>query len=109
MNAQSQIYLPKLTLINKSLIIISAAVFIIDFIMAKSGMGSLNALMGLSAERVFSGHIYSLITYPFLSQSIIEVILNCLMLWLMGSEFEANWGQKRYLKLEIKKKYILNI
>lgn len=98
MNTQSQIYLPKLTLINKSLIILSAAVFIIDFIMVRSGMGGMVGYLGLSAQRVFDGHIYSLITYPFLSQSIIEVILNCLMLWLMGSEFEANWGQKRYLK-----------
>ena len=98
MNAQSQIYLPKLTLVNKVLIALSAGLFILDFIMAKSGVGGLTSLLGLSAQRVFEGHLYTLITYPFLSQSIIEVILNCLMLWLMGSEFEANWGQKRYLK-----------
>ncbi len=98
MNAQSQIYLPKLTLVNRSLIIISAATFVLDFILTKStGVGSLFSIFGLSAERVFSGHIYTLITYPFFSRSIIEVILNCLMLWLMGSEFEANWGVKRYL------------
>jgi membrane associated rhomboid family serine protease len=96
MNGQ-QIYLPKLTLVNKVLIAISAILFIADFALAKSmGMGLTN-LLGLSAQRVFSGHIYTLITYPFMSQSILEVILNCLMLWLMGSEFESNWGQKRYL------------
>lgn len=94
---QSQIYLPKLTLINKILIIISAAFFILDFIFSKTGMGSLTSLFGLSASHLMSGHIYSLITYPFLSHSIIEVILNSLMLWLMGSEFEANWGVRRYL------------
>ena len=98
MNAQSQIYLPKLTLINKSLIIISAVVFILDFILTKTtGQVGLFSTFGLSAEKVFSGHIYTMITYPFFSRSIIEVILNCLMLWLMGSEFEANWGAKRYL------------
>ena len=97
MNAQSQIYLPKLTLINKILIIISAVLFIADFALSRSAGMSLTAMLGLSADRVFSGHIYSVLTYPFLSHSILEVILNSLMLWSMGSEFEANWGQKRYL------------
>lgn len=98
MNAQSQIYLPKLTLVNKSLIILSSVLFVLDFILSKTtAMTSLFAMFGLSAESVFSGHIYTVITYPFFSRSIMEVILNCLMLWLMGSEFEANWGTKRYL------------
>lgn len=97
MNAHSQIYLPKLTLINKILIILTSGFFILDFILARTGSISLAAYLGLSANGVFSGAVYSLVTYPFLSHSIIEVILNCLMLWLMGSEFEANWGNKRYL------------
>lgn len=98
MNAQSQIYLPKLTLINKSLIIVSAVAFVLDLILSKmTSTGSLFATFGLSADKVFSGHIYTMITYPFFSRSIMEVILNSLMLWLMGSEFEANWGTKRYL------------
>lgn len=97
MNAQSQIYLPKLTLINKSLIIVSAVVFVLDLILTKMTSGSLFSMFGLSADKVFSGHVYTMITYPFFSRSIIEVILNSLMLWLMGSEFEANWGTKRYL------------
>lgn len=97
MNMQSQIYLPKLSLVNKALIILSSVLFILDFILARAGGIGLGSMLGLSAERVFHGHIYSLLTYPFLSNSIIEVILNCLMLWLMGSEFESNWGTKRYL------------
>ncbi len=98
MNMQSQIYLPKLTLVNKILIILSSAAFILDFILTRfTALGSLTNFFGLSGSAVFSGHIYQMITYPFLSNSIIEVILNCLMLWLMGSEFEANWGTKRYL------------
>jgi membrane associated rhomboid family serine protease len=98
MNPQSQIYLPKLTMVNKILIIATSAVFILNFILERfGGMGSLVGLFGLSGSGVFSGHIYQIITYPLFSNSLIEVILNCLMLWLMGSEFEANWGTKRYL------------
>jgi membrane associated rhomboid family serine protease len=97
MNGESQIYLPKLTFINKILIGISAGVFILNFILEKTSGISLMGILGLAASGVFAGHIYRLITYPFASGSLIEVILNSLMLWLMGSEFEANWGQKRYL------------
>ena len=97
MQSQSQIYLPKLTNINKFLIILASSCFILEFILSKTSSIYLGSILGLSAEHIRSGHLYSLITYPFLSRSIIEVILNCLMLWLMGSEFEANWGSKRYL------------
>lgn len=98
MNTQSQIYLPKLTIVNKSLIIVSSVVFILDLILTKmTSAGSLLTLFGLSAFNVMSGHVYTLITYPFFSHSMLELILNSLMLWLMGSEFEANWGTKRYL------------
>lgn len=101
MNAHSQIYLPKLTKINKILIIISSFIFILAVILERTSSLYLGNILGLSAEHFMQGHIYSIMTYPFVSRSIIEVILNCLMLWLMGSEFEANWGTKRYLNFLI--------
>jgi membrane associated rhomboid family serine protease len=97
MQNQSQIYLPKLTNINKFLIILASSFFILEFILSKTSTIYLGNILGLSAEHIKNGHLYSLVTYPFLSRSLIEVILNCLMLWLMGSEFEANWGSRRYL------------
>ena len=97
MQNQSQIYLPKLTFINKLIIIFACTCFVLEFIISKFSSVYLGNILGLSAERVIHGHLYSLITYPFLSRSIIEVFLNCLMIWLMGSEFESNWGTKRYL------------
>lgn len=93
----SQIYLPKLTPINKILIIISSAFFVLEFALEKTVAFSLTGMFGLSASHFMNGHVYSLLSYPFLSRSLIEVILNCLMLWLMGSEFESNWGRKRYI------------
>lgn len=93
MNERSQIYLPRLSFINKIIIIASSVLFILDFI-----VHGLSAYIGLSAAGILNGNIFSIITYPFLSHSLLEVILNCLMLWLMGSEFEENWGRTRYLK-----------
>jgi membrane associated rhomboid family serine protease len=97
MDSHSQIYLPKLSKINKCLIIISCCLFVLDFIFQKTTPLYLGSLLGLSAEHFLQGHVYSIVTYPFFSRSLIEVILNCLMLWLMGSEFETSWGSKRYL------------
>lgn len=94
----NQIYLPKLSPINKIIIIMSACFFVIDFILTKSQIAGLSSYLGLSAEGVLGGHIYRLVTYPFISHSLLEVILNSLMLWLMASEFEVNWGRARYLK-----------
>lgn len=98
MDGQSQIYLPKLTFINKIIVIICAAIFVLDLILVQTMHFSLAELLGVSAQHVLSGHIYSMFTYVFYNHSIMEVILNCLMLWLMGSEFESNWGRGRYLK-----------
>jgi membrane associated rhomboid family serine protease len=84
-------------MINKIIIILSSVLFILDLLLQKMSSVSLGHFLGLSAEHFLSGHVYTLLTYPFLSNSIIEVILNCLMVWLMGSEFESNWGTKRYL------------
>lgn len=98
MKGQSQIYLPTLTLINKILISISGGMFLLNFICTKFlETNSLVKYLGLSAHSFYSGHFYKIMTYPFLSNSLMEVILNCLMIWLMGSEFEENWGIKRYL------------
>ena len=96
MESHSQIYLPKLTKINKILIITASVFFILDNILERTVSLSLGSIVGLSANHFLAGHVYSIVTYPFLSRGILEVILNCLMLWLMGSEFEANWGVKRY-------------
>lgn len=97
MESHSQIYLPKLTKVNKILIILASVLFVLGVILQKSSSIYLGSILGLSAEHFLQGHVYSLVTYPFLSNSIIEVVLNCLMLWLMGSEFESNWGTKRYI------------
>jgi membrane associated rhomboid family serine protease len=95
---QNQVYLPRLTLVNKILIIAVSALFVLGFIL-RSTMGfEISSLLGLSASQVNHGFIHTFLTYPLANQSLLEVILNSLMLWLMGSEFEENWGRSRYLK-----------
>ncbi len=94
---QSQVYLPKLTFINKVLIIISSSLFVLSFLLGKFSNLDLTPYLGLSVSGMMGGQIWTLVTYPLLSHGLLETILNCLMLWMMGSEFEANWGTKRYV------------
>lgn len=92
-----QIYLPKLSPVNKIIIIATVALFLINTITSQFMGTSLIPFLGMSFNGIVGGKIFQLFTYPFLGTGIFEVVLNCLMLWLMGSEFELNWGPKRYL------------
>jgi len=90
MQGQS-IYTPPLTKLNKILIIISVGLFILS-----SVLPAFTPHLGLSAHGFFSGHLYQLITYPFVSRGLLEIVFNCLLLWFIGSELESQWGLKRY-------------
>ncbi len=93
----NQIMLPTLTRINKGIIIISAFLFIVSSILIKLSGVNLFSILGLSAEGFFKGHVWQLLTYPFISRGIMEVIFNCIMMWFIGSELERTWGQRRYI------------
>jgi membrane associated rhomboid family serine protease len=92
-----QMQIPPLTKINKTLIIISAAIFLIGSIgyaWLKIPMG---IYLGLSLEGMMSGKIYQLLTYPFWQMGIFPLIFQCLILWWTGSELEYKWGTRFYL------------
>ena len=72
------------------------AIFILNTILTQAAGFSLGFL-GLSSGSFSQGHIYQLITYPFLGNSFLEVIFNGLLFWFIGSELENLWGPRRYL------------
>jgi membrane associated rhomboid family serine protease len=94
----SQIFLPKLTRINKILIILSALFYLFNALFSHYSAFSLTSFFGLSGLGILQLKLHTLLTYPLMGNSFMEVLLNSLMLWLMGSEFEDNWGTARYLK-----------
>ena len=95
------IHLPKLTPLNKILIIITASSFFLQSILAKTGAAFVLNYVPLVPAQFFSGHIYELITYPFLAQGVFEVLFECLLFWFVGSELESIWGKKLYAKFLI--------
>jgi len=81
---------PQLSFVNKILIAFLAAAFILQ-----SFFPPIGSFLELSSS-VFSGRVYQILTYPFVGRGIFEVVFNCLLLWLIGSDLESLWGRKKY-------------
>lgn len=90
-------YVPPLSKINKSIIIGYVVLFILGKILMGSGI-NLVQLLGLSSGGIKSGLIFQLVTYPFIDQHFMSVLFNALIIWFIGSELEAKWSTKFYLK-----------
>ncbi len=97
----SQFYAPPLTKINKFILICTGACFLLASILKAVGAFSLTEVLGLSANGLFHGLIYQLLTYPFVELHLMNFIFNGLVIWFIGSELENQWGQKVYLRFLI--------
>ena len=95
---QAHFHPPQLTKVNKIIISITGACFVITSILKAIGGFSLINILGLSGEHLFHGLVYKLITYPFLEVELMTFIFNSLVIWFIGSELESQWGQKIYLR-----------
>ena len=91
-----QIYLPKLSKLNKFIIIVASVLFVLNTVSSQFLQFSLTNIFGLSLIGIGNWKFFQFSTYPLIGQGVFEVVLNSLMLWLMGSEFELNWGIRRY-------------
>lgn len=95
---QVQFQAPKLTKINKIILITTGVCFLGAAILKAIGAFSLVSLLGLSGSGLFQGLIYQLITYPFVEVQLMSMLFNSLIIWFIGSELEAQWGQKIYIR-----------
>lgn len=94
---QTQLYVPALTKANKFIIIaLVASLFLIPLV-GKLFDFSPAAAFGLSAAGISSGRVYQLLTYPFISASMLSLLFNGLLFWYLGGELEALWGTSRYI------------
>jgi membrane associated rhomboid family serine protease len=83
----------------KWLLIVTASVSVLDFILRSSRAGSfLPAVLALvPAQVVHSLAIWQLVTYMFLHAGITNVLWNLLALWMFGAELERTWGTRRFV------------
>ncbi len=89
---------PTLTKLNKIILISAGVFFLAGSILKAIGAVSLVHLLGLSADGLFHGLIYKLITYPLIEMELMTFIFNGLIIWFIGSELELSWGIKIYLR-----------
>lgn len=89
--------LPTITRINKYLIIVLVALFLINSILTKLAGVSIMWTTHLSPNAFFSGHIYKLLTYPLITGELLGILFDGLILWFIGSQFESMWGMRRYI------------
>ena len=90
-------HVPKLTYVNKILIIGISAIFLFSSIIKLVSGAHLNHLLSLSGGFFLKGYVHQLLTYPFAANGIFEVVFDCLILWFIGSELEEMWGRRRYI------------
>jgi membrane associated rhomboid family serine protease len=92
---------PPFTKAVKWLVIINAGVLLLTTL-----MGAMNEDVFLAFRELFAltpyaavrGLIWQLVSYSFLHQGILHLLFNMLGLWMFGSQFEQDWGTKRFLE-----------
>jgi membrane associated rhomboid family serine protease len=99
--SQYQFQAPKLTPVNKVIVITTGVVFLVGAILKAIGAFSLVNLLGLSGSGVLSGFVFQFVTYPFIETQFMGILFNSLVVWFIGSELESQWGRKVYLRFLI--------
>jgi membrane associated rhomboid family serine protease len=89
---------PPLTKVNKIILIVTGSLFLVSAILSAIGAFSMVRTLGLSGAGLASGLIFQLITYPFVETQLMTFLFNGLLIWFIGSDFEANWGSKVYIR-----------
>jgi membrane associated rhomboid family serine protease len=82
----------------RALLIINAAVFLLQFFGGRSLSGVLSLLALTPAEVVRSFYIWQLATFLFVHGTIWNFLWNMLALWMFGKELEGAWGTQRFLR-----------
>lgn len=95
---QYQFQAPRLTPVNKIILITTGVLFLLQAILNAVGAFSVVSFVGLSGAGIFSGLIFQFLTYPFIETQIMSVIFNSLIIWFIGSEIETLWGRKVYIR-----------
>jgi membrane associated rhomboid family serine protease len=95
---QPQMYAPTLTPTNKVILIACALIFFLSSLLELAIGFSFMPYLAVSWKGVAQGGIHQLLTFSLFDKGFFSVLFNGLILWFLGSELEANWGRKLYIK-----------
>jgi len=89
--------IPPLTKVNRILIIVIGVLFLLQTILSRFFSPLL--FLEFIPTDFLHGHLYQLITYPFISQGLTEALFGPLLIWFIGGELEQRLGVRGYLML----------
>jgi len=79
----------------KTLIIINSIIYLLQLFF----LNQLLTLFGLIPQAVYHNFmLWQLVTYMFLHGDIFHLLFNMLALWMFGSNIEASWGTKKFVR-----------
>lgn len=92
---------PPFTYAVKWLVIVNCAVYL--FLLLLRGLvpglgGFLYLHLALIPLAVVHGEVWQLVTYSFLHAGLFHLLFNMLTLWMFGSQFEMDWGRRRFVE-----------
>lgn len=81
------------------LLIINIAAFLIQMIGDMFLGTHILETLALVPHKIFNEHAYwQFFTYMFMHAELFHILFNLLILWMIGSELEGQWGRKFFLK-----------
>jgi membrane associated rhomboid family serine protease len=93
--------LPPFTGVVKKLLIINTAVFLVMLLIGRFSPDGYDQIMMLGAlvpSYVLHGALWQVVTYSFIHLGLFHLLFNMLALWMFGSQFEMDWGARRFLE-----------
>ncbi len=89
----------RFTPVVKKLIIANIAVFILEFIVGRSGQSIILYYFSLVPAFILQkGFVWQFFTYMYLHGSFTHLLFNMFALWMFGSMVESVWGGRRFFQ-----------
>lgn len=90
---------PGLTPTVKALLAVNVTVFLLQKLLGGGGATWFDTTFGLMPSKVFGQfHLWQPVTYMFLHVTFFHIFFNMFVLWMFGSELEALWGRREFLR-----------
>jgi membrane associated rhomboid family serine protease len=96
---QTQMTFPSPTKLFTPGVIVILALLIAGILLSTFAPGFTTGFLAVSAQNVLHGRIWQLVTYPFVSNSPMNLIFSGLMVLMLGSAIEREWKTASFLLL----------
>jgi len=81
------------------LLIINAAVFLLQWAAGRYTTLEFDAYFALSLEGLSHGYVWQLVTYMFLHAGLLHILFNCWAIYIFGTEVEQALGRNSFIAL----------